>query len=113
MPTIEAYSFGSMRVDGQTYSHDVVVLPSGEVADWWRETGHALVPGDLSAHVASDIRVIVIGTGAYGIMRVTSAFEDFCAERKIELVAAKTAKAVEEYNNCVEPRRIGAFHLTC
>ena len=44
---IDNYSFGSIIIDGQTYSHDVIVAGS-KVTDWRRRTSHEVTIDDLA-----------------------------------------------------------------
>jgi len=112
---IDSYTFGSMVVDGKRYTADLVLLPGGVRANWWRERGHALGVGDLQEVLAAKPEVLVVGTGAYGVMTVPDAARQALDEAGIEAVVEKTGDAVERYNALLaEGRRAaGAFHLTC
>ena len=39
---IEEYKFGFIRIDGEEYRRDLVILPDKIIPDWWREKGHRL-----------------------------------------------------------------------
>ena len=58
---------------------------------------------------------MVVGTGAYGMMKVPDAARQALDEAGIGAVVEKTGDAVERYNALLaEGRRVaGAFHLTC
>jgi hypothetical protein len=114
-PRAGAYRFGRIEIDGRTYTSDVIILPTGVQANWWRDEGHVLKPEDLHDVVDASPDVLVIGQGAHGGMRVAKETLTHLREAGIEAVCAPTGQAVEMYN---ERRRGGervaaALHLTC
>jgi len=48
-PRIEAYRFGRISIDGETYTRDLIICPDGIRTDWWRKEGHSLRPEDLDS----------------------------------------------------------------
>ena len=117
MNLVESYSFGRIRISGREYTRDVVVAPDAVLDErWWRREGHALHVEDISRYVESyKPSVVVVGTGYFGVMRVSEEVEAYLRGRGIELVALDTRRAVEEYNKRAGrgERVLGAFHLTC
>jgi hypothetical protein len=113
--TIEHYEFGSITVDGRTYRSDVIVWPEGVDDSWWRVEGHALCREDLEPAFAHGPQVLVIGTGAHGLMRVPQEMVRYMAGRCDEVHVERTAKAVVLYNDLAggERRVVAALHLTC
>ncbi len=77
----EDYSFGSIRIDGTTYEHDVVIDrgkirkrkkgPSKEFRDTY---GHT--PLSVEEDIPWRCRQLVIGTGAHGSLPVMPEVED-------------------------------------
>ena len=113
-PAIEHYRFGAITVDGQRHTRDLIILPEHIVAGWWRKEGHALHPDDLTAVFEVAPEVLVVGTGAYGMMRVTEETRRALETAGIRLIAAPTAEAVKTYNELREETRVAAaLHLTC
>ena len=114
-PHVESYEFGRIEIDGQMYTADVIILPAGVRSNWWREEGHALKPGDLSTVLEATPKVLVIGQGAHGCMRVTDETRACLEQAGIEAVCALTGQAVEIYNErCKRGEAVAAaFHLTC
>ena len=113
-PAIEHYRFGTITVDGQRYTRDLIILPERIAAGWWRKEGHALHPDDLTAVFEAAPEVLVVGTGAYGMMRVTEETRRALETAGIRLIAATTAEAVKTYNELREETRVAAaLHLTC
>ena len=111
MPHISDYSFGSVTVDGIVYNRDLIVLP-GEVVGWRREQGHYLQPRDLELAVAVLPRLLIVGTGASGAMKVAPGTVEFLRARGIRFQALRTADAVEAYNRA-PVGTVCALHLTC
>ena len=113
-PRIEAYRFGRMVVDGTSHTRDLILLPDRVIGNWWRKEGHRLIPDDLEPVLGAAPEVLVVGTGAFGRMKVTEETRKALEEAGIELVVANTGEAVQRYNDLRERRRTaGAFHLTC
>ncbi len=113
-PVIESYEFGQIVIDGTSYENDVIVLPDGVKAGWWREKGHVLQPQDLDAVMDAQPEVLVVGQGAYGRMRVTSETRQAVEAAGIELIAASTADAIQTYNDIRNQKKVAAaLHLTC
>jgi len=111
---IEEYAWGTIKINGQTYTNDVKIVRGKVVPNWWRKEGHNLFPEDIEDILDAKPEVLVVGTGHDGLMRVSAAVREQLAVGGIELVAERTRKAVEEYNR-VSGARDAAFaaHLTC
>jgi dienelactone hydrolase len=114
-PHIDHYSFGRMLVNGVEYTRDLIVFPDGVRARWWRREGHVLVPEDLGEVIAYRPRLLIVGTGASGCMRIPNATRRKLAGKGIELQARATGSAVRLFGeeSAHGNRVVGAFHLTC
>jgi hypothetical protein len=112
---IENTSFGSIQIDGKTYTTDVLIYPDGRVVDgWWRRHGHRLTLDDLDNLLAADPESIVIGTGVYGRMQPEDGLEKALRKQGIELIIDATGDAIHRFNRLYGTRRVGGgFHLTC
>ena len=112
---IDEYAFGRMVVEGKTYRKDLILLPEGVREDWWRDEGHSLVEADLADVFQAKPEVLVIGTGAHGVMGVPPAVRRALEEAGIQAIIERTGEAVERYNALAAggTRVAGAFHLTC
>jgi hypothetical protein len=113
-PEIQGYRFGAMTVNGEQHSKDLILLPDRVVANWWREKGHRLDVEDLREVLDATPEVLVVGTGAYGMMDVPEITCRAIAAAGIDLRVAQTGDAWQIYNDLQKQRRTaGAFHLTC
>jgi hypothetical protein len=116
MPRIEHYSFGKIVIDGQQYKSDVIIYPNRIDDRWWRAGGHNLIISDLPFVPKHLPKILVIGQGKYGFMKISQEFQNFIVENKMDCHMAKTSEAVEIYNNlwnAGERDMVAAFHLTC
>ncbi len=115
MLTLSDYSFGC-GVAGETrYTSDLIVFEDEMHAPWVRQAGHSLATEDLQWVLARKPEVIIVGTGAYGVLTVPQKLIDELSAQGIKLAALRTAAAVEEYNErAQEGERVAAcLHLTC
>jgi hypothetical protein len=114
MPHIENFSFGSISIDGTQYTADVIIYPWAVDDTWWRDQGHVLTVRDITEALEADPEIVVVGTGAYGRVEVRDEVRRELASRGVELIAAETPEAVEEYNHLqAEGRTVAMLHLTC
>ncbi len=96
----EEFSFGSIRIDGVSYDHDVVI-DRGEVfkrkkkaSKKFRDAfGHT--PLSLEEKIPWKCRRLVVGTGT-GALPVMEEVKAEAQRRKIELLILPTADAIEE-----------------
>jgi len=120
MAMIEEYRFGHIKILGKSYSHDVEVRWTGEVLPWWRKEGHVFDLEDVQRALNQKPDLIIFGTGAYGVAKVTERAQKEIRNLGIGLVIDKTKEAVKSFNiikekakEGKEKRVIGLFHLTC
>jgi hypothetical protein len=116
---ISHYSFGSLTFKGKNYNKDLIIikLPAEEkvLSNWWRKEGHRLQVEDLEEIWKSPVEYLIVGTGAYGVMKIDSGVEKKAKELNIKLEAYQTDKAVKRFNELYLSGTsvAGAFHLTC
>lgn len=119
---INEYRFGSITIDGKTYTEDVEVRWTGEVLKWWRKEGHVVDVDDLKRTINQNPEMIIIGTGHSGLVKVTEEAKTEIKSQGIELIIDLTEEAVKTFNIRKEEseeeegkqkRVIGLFHLTC
>ena len=113
---IESSSFGTMTIDGRTYTSDLFIYPDGRVKDgWWRKHGHVLTVDDILPLADAAPDLIVTGTGTNGRMRPGADVAAFLQSRGIDWIAEPTNQAAVRYNAKLAAKvKVGAcFHLTC
>lgn len=111
---ITACSFGKIKVDGITYTNDIIIAGDGIIDDWRRKKGHRVDADDLSEAGLETAAHLIVGTGFFGLLSVDGSLLAYCGARGIRLEALRTPKAVESFNACRgEAGLIGAFHISC
>ena len=112
---IESYAFGNIVIDGMRYTSDLIIYPDWKVVDgWWRKSGHLMTAADIAGLVAAGPDVIVVGTGASGMLKPERGIEKLLAQKGVELVAAPSSQALKHFNALSPSKKVGAcFHLTC
>jgi len=117
MIKIVRYRFGEIVIGNEKYSRDIIVSEDRVIVkNWWRKEGHRLCLDDIK-DVLEKYRpkILVVGTGYYGFMKVSNDLKNFLKNNNIELIEAPTGDAIKKFNELVEKgiKVLGAFHLTC
>lgn len=111
---IGSYSFGSIMIDGECFTSDLLIFPEKIKATWWRKRSHKVGLEDIPELLEAEVDVIIFGTGAYGLMKIKKKVIEHFANKNIELIIEKTGEAVNTYNEISENKKvIAALHLTC
>jgi hypothetical protein len=112
----QAFSFGSIRIDGTTYEHDVVI-DRGQVLKRKKKPskkfrakfGHT--PISIDEDIPWKCRRLVIGTGT-GALPIMEQVKREAHGRNIELVIQPTAEAIKTLQE--NPDETNAIlHITC
>jgi len=111
---IDSYQFGLITVNGKEYSLDIIISSSSIRSDWRRKRGHELCLEDIAEVLSENPEVLVVGTGASGLMKVRPEVKQAAQARGIKLIVDTTDKACKIYNqlSCSQ-KVIAALHLTC
>jgi hypothetical protein len=111
------YSFGSVRVDGVTYDHDLVI-DRGKIrkrkkgASRKFRGGYGHTPLSAAEDIPWRCRRLVIGTGAHGALPVLEEVHEQARHRKVELVIVPTAQAITVLAKTANDTN-AILHLTC
>ncbi|MFI5067557.1 MAG: MTH938/NDUFAF3 family protein [Streptosporangiales bacterium] len=110
-------SFGSIRVDGVTYDHDLIIgrgkirkrkkAASRNFRGAYRHT-----PLSAAEDIPWRCRRLVAGTGADGALPVMQQVRDEARRRKIDLVILPTAEAIGALTKATADTN-AILHLTC
>jgi len=111
------FSFGSIRIDGITYEHDVMI-DRGQIRKrkkklskrFREEFGHT--PLSAEEEIPWRCRRLVVGTGVYGRLPVMKEVQLEAERRKIELVILPTAQAIDALKQDLEEAN-AILHVTC
>jgi len=111
---IEHYSFGTITIDGKSYTSDVIIYPEKVDSSWWRQQGHSLHIVDLKDVIPAGPEILIVGTGHSGAMVVPEETLSYLKSKGIDVHIARTDKAVELFNKFQKNKKtIAALHLTC
>lgn len=122
---IDSYRFGAVVVDGRRHTSDIIVLPERVIDGWWRKEGHKVCAEDLEEILKYEPKpqVLIVGTGYYGLVKISPEVKDSLGSHGIELVAQPTSDACQTFNRLLKKNLsvdksekrviVGAFHLTC
>ena len=114
---IDRFTFGSIRIDGKFYAHDVVIdhgrlrkrekKPSKPFRDAF---GHTPLSAEES--IPWNCRRLVVGTGAEGALPVMDEVKREAARRKVQLLILPTREAIRELQ--IQRKKTNAIlHVTC
>jgi hypothetical protein len=113
----EGYEFGSIRVDGTTFDHDLVIdhgeirkRKKGPSRELRARYGHT--PLSLAEDIPWDCRRLVIGSGAAGSLPIVDGIVEEAARRGVELIVMPTSEAIEELERSPDDTN-AILHLTC
>ncbi|HMK98369.1 MAG TPA: MTH938/NDUFAF3 family protein [Acidimicrobiales bacterium] len=113
----EAFTFGSVQIDGKTYDHDVV-LDRGVIRKRDKKASRPLrpryghTPLSLSENIPWECRRLVIGTGAQGALPLVPELRREARRRGVELLAMPTVDAIALLGKATESTN-AVLHLTC
>src|SRR5919106_6600199 len=113
MAELSDYSFGSLSVDGERHTRDLIVLPERVVGDWWRREGHSLAIEDLDEVLDELPARLVLGVGAQGRLHPDPAVIAELERRGVKVECLPTDAAVRRYGELDERGTAAALHLTC
>jgi len=115
MNKIEIYLFGKIKLNNQIYKEDLIIFPNNILDDWKPKDSHFLTLNDLKEVFDSKPKILIIGTGYFGFVKLSEEVREHCKHSKIELTELKNEEAVEKYNSLCEkePNLALAIHLTC
>jgi hypothetical protein len=113
----ETFSFGSIRIDGMTYEHDLVI-DRGEIrkrkkraSKQYRDAyGHT--PLSAKEDIPWRCRRLVVGTGAEGRLPVMDEVRNEAQLRKVELLSLPTKDAIAILNGVAKDTN-AILHVTC
>lgn len=119
MAKIDSFNSGFIVIDGKQYVADVLILPDGRVKE--REPGkgrlgsHRITSSEIENLCQTQPEVILVGTGASGLARLSDDAEVYQQQARLNLVVLPSSEAVKKFNQLAgEGKRVAAiFHITC
>jgi len=112
MAKINSSTFGSIKINGVNYNHDVYILPSGKVEE--RQYGHAFTKEQVEHVLKENPDVVITGKGTSGFASLSNGARALLERKRIEIVEANTPDIVDKFNKLSEIKRVAAIiHITC
>jgi hypothetical protein len=111
---IDGYKFGEFVIDKKVYKSNVELV--GTLVKIHRYLpDHELSLDDFTSLVNSKPEVIIIGTGAYGVVKPPKTIIDFIEKQKIKVIVQKTGDACKTYNEMLKQGKkvVALLHNTC
>ncbi len=117
---INSYRFGEIKIGEKIYTNDVIIFPDHVEGNWWRKEGHSLALEDLDTVLhprASKPDILLVGTGAYGALKIQTALIEHLEELGIEMVSGPTKEICQKHKSLANSAKnltvVTALHLTC
>lgn len=119
---IERFEWGQFLVNGQLHSAEGrgvgkdICIVGGEVFPWKERKGHRLTPKMAQPALLAGVKILVIGNGVNGAIRVTQKTRQAIKEAGVDvLIIERTPKACEEFNRLARKGKAVALlaHGTC
>ena len=113
----EKFSFGSIRIDGETYDYDLVI-DRGEIKKRKKKASKPYrdafkhTPLSVKENIPWRCSRLVIGTGAEGLLPVMDEVRDEARERKVQLITVPTPEAIAILNRGGKATN-AVLHVTC
>jgi hypothetical protein len=118
-PEINKTSFGSITIDGITYDHDIIIRKNGDIEKRKKKlskaiygTSHTVSLDEMKFVYEEGIEGIIVGTGQYGVLKLSEEAVNLLSNRKCPLHMFPTPEAINHWNG-QEGSYIGLFHVTC
>jgi hypothetical protein len=118
-PHIEKTSFGSITIDGETITHDLLITLNGDIRKRKKKlskkyygTSHVLSLDEAQYIYEEGVEKIIFGTGQFGRCSLSDEAEMFFERVGCEVQLLPTPEAIQVWNDS-QGRLIGLFHLTC
>jgi hypothetical protein len=111
---IDSYKFGEFIIKGKTYKCNVELV--GETVKEHRHLdNHELNLDDFTDLINAKPEIIIIGTGAYGVVKPPKEILEFIEKQGIKVIVEKTGTACKTYDSLLKQgKKVAALmHNTC
>jgi hypothetical protein len=116
---IDSTAFGSITIDGETYSHDVIIRLSGKAEKRKKKlskkifgTSHTMSLDEAEFIYEKGADLLILGTGQYDNLRLSPEAAQFFQRKDCKVLVQSTPEAVSVFNRA-KGHKIGLFHVTC
>ena len=118
---IDSTEFGSITINGTTYSHDILIRLSGEAAKRktklskkYYGTSHIISREEAEFIYEKGCDTLLVGSGQSGNVTLSPEAAAFFDHHDCRVILQPTPDAIETYNKTRgKTKTIGLFHVTC
>lgn len=111
---IADFRAGKIIIGAKSYfSSDIIISPDHVKYNWYGLHDHIVKPETISDVINSDIKVLIIGTGAQNGVSVPKATIEYLESIGIKTCVMDTWKAVEFYDKSKREKLAAVLHLNC
>jgi hypothetical protein len=118
-PHIDGTKFGEISIEGEAFTHDVVIRSDGNVKKRKKKLSKAVhgtshvVSLDEARHIyENNATRLIVGSGQYGVLKLSEEAGRFFTQKRCEVKILPTPAAIEAWNEA-DDGTIGMFHVTC
>ncbi len=119
-PKINDTQFGSITVDEEIITHDVIIGLDGEVKKRKKKlskevygTSHTISLAEAEYVYEKGAKLLIFGAGQYLAAKLSDEAVGFLKKQNCKIKVLSTKEAMEIWNKSDEKKKIGLFHLTC
>ena len=111
---IDSYKFGEFVVQGKKFKSNITLI-GDKVKEHRHLQNHELSLDDFTELVNAKPEIIIIGTGAYGVVKPPKEIIEFLEKQGIKVIVEKTGSACKTYNSLLKQgKKVAALmHNTC
>jgi hypothetical protein len=116
---IEATAFGSILINGESFSHDVLIRMSGKIVKRKKklskqvyDTSHIVSLAEAEYVYETGCETLIVGSGQYGVLTLSEQAKVFFEKQDCEVILQPTPDAIKTFNQTTR-QKIGLFHVTC
>lgn len=118
-PKIDSTKFGSIKIDGVKYDHDILIRLDGRVEKRKKKlskeifgTSHMISLAEAEYAYEKGAEKLIVGTGQSGMVNLSSEAIDFFQKHNCTVELRPTPEAYISWNE-TKGAVIGLFHVTC
>lgn len=118
-PRIDSTQFGAITIEGDQYSHDILIRLDGQVKKRKKKlskviygTSHVISLDEAKHIYEQNSQALIIGTGQYGMLTLSDEAKGYFEDKKCQLQLLPTPEAIRVWNQS-KGAVIGVFHITC
>jgi len=104
MKTFAWSSLGKVKYGGEVYYGDIIVSSFQEVFPRQTDEEHTLTRSEVERSIDDGTKILMVGTGEYGVLKVPAEVKEYCKKNKIKLVVGPTREIIEKYNKKMRRR---------